>query len=819
MSSRSLHARLRALLDSVRQTRRLALKVFETYLPPALGYPLSRLVDPFFRRSALAAGYCERFQLEPDLVMYESYNGRDFACNPYALFRYLIDRKEYAHLRHVIAVPSLDHPKVLPFRNHPRVILVKVDTPAYIRYAETCTWFINNASWKPYLIKRSGQTWVYTWHSTLLKKLAVDKGAPWEARNVTRALVAADYFISPNRYTTNLLLASHGAGPFMDGMIAEFGYPRNDLTINADRISIKRTLGLAEGEQLEQNAIDTVAETLDQRQRLQDLLPAGYRVVVKFHTMVYRFLNAAAMKYCPPLSVDANELLAAADYLVTDYSGIFFDYLSTGRPVIFFAPDREEYAKAKNGFYLELETLPGPMCQDLSSVASAILQSRGISAHYAQAYAEFRALYLADDDGKACQRTIDLVFGAIPEPRTYRIPHTRKRLLFYPGPMNPNGVTTSFLALTGCLDYEMYDVAVLLPDDARNRVFQAGIDRRASIFYQSVPDAFTASEYAAHTCFIQHGSHTRADLPVQSYRRSISRIFYGMEFYAAVNFHGYQPADAAKMALGVVAARKVIFLHNDLNRDRTIKQPQLHAVFSTYKYYDRLFCVSADSLAANLAGMAVYTRDEFGDDVAPLMDYAPNLIAPVSIRSRSLESLPDTIPEPSQDITTFMTIGRLSPEKNHARLLEAFRLVKYSCPESRLYIVGDGKTAGTIRQLARSLGLGESIVFIPFMANPYPLFKACDCFVLSSDIEGQPITILEALTLGKPVISTDIAGPHDLLCGGEGTLVAASAEALASAMITFIRNGKTMKRKDFDPFGYVESAALRFAEKVLEGKA
>ncbi|OHD26356.1 MAG: hypothetical protein A2Y38_00225 [Spirochaetes bacterium GWB1_59_5] len=816
------------MLDSLRQTRRLALKAFETYLPPALGYPLSRLVDPFFRRSALAAGYCERLQLEPDLVMYESYNGRDFAGNAYALFRHLIDRNDYAHLRHVIAVPSLDHPKVLPFRNHPRVILVKVDTPAYIRYAESCTWFINNASWKPYLIKRSGQTWVYTWHSTLLKKLAVDKGAPWEARNVTRALVAADYFISPNRYTTELLLASHGAGPFMDGMIAEFGYPRNDLTINADRISIKRMLGLSEGEQLvvfaptwrgEQNAVDTVAETLDQRQRLQDLLPAGYRVVVKFHTMVYRFLNAAAMKYCPPLSVDANELLAAADYLVTDYSGIFFDYLSTGRPVIFFAPDREEYARAKNGFYLDLETLPGPMCQDLGSVASAILHSRGISERYAQAYAEFRALYLADDDGMACQRTIDLVFGAVPEPRTYRIPHTRKRLLFYPGPMNPNGVTTSFLALAGRLDYDAYDVAVLLPDDARNRVFQAGIDRRASIFYQSVPDAFTASEYSAHARFIKRGSRSRDDLPIQAYRSSMGRIFYGVEFHSAVNFHGYQPADAAKLALGVVAARKVIFLHNDLNRDRIIKQPQLHAVFSTYKYYDRLFCVSADSLAANLVGMAVYTRGEFGDDVAPLMDYAPNLIAPESIRSRALEALPGTIPEPSPEMATFMTIGRLSPEKNHARLLEAFRLVVDTCPGSRLYIVGDGKTAGTLRQLARSLRLGESTVFIPFMANPYPLFKACDCFVLSSDIEGQPITILEALTLGKPVISTDIAGPHDLLCGGEGTLVAASAEALASAMITFIRNGRTMDRKDFDPFGYVESAASRFAEKVLEGKA
>jgi CDP-glycerol glycerophosphotransferase len=825
VNAKSLYSFLRAGLGALRRYRRLALKAIETYLPETLGYGLSKLVDPFFRLSALSATYSERLEIDPDLVMYESYNGRDFAGNSYALFRHLVDRPDYSRLRHVVVVPYRDHPKVRPWKGHPRVRFVEVDSAAYVRAAETCAYFINDASYKPYLVKRPGQTYVYTWHSTLLKKLAVDKGAPWEARNVTRALVTADYFISPNRFTTDILLRSHGARAFMDGRIAEFGYPRNDLTVNCDVAAVRRRLGAGDGERIalfaptwrgEQNAENTVAETLEQRRILAERLGNGWRVVVKFHTMVYRFLDKRALSHCAPLEVDANELLAAADVLVTDYSGIFFDYLLTGRPIVFFTPDREAYAKAKNGFYLDLDTLPGPVYDDIALAAEAVLRTEERVPEFAARYAEFRSHFVADDDGNACRRTVDLVFGGIEDQRVYRLEHDKKRVLFYPGPLNPNGVTTSFLALTGALDYGRYDVAVLIPDEERNRVFQAGIDPRASVFYQSVPDAFTAAEYRDHARFVKRGSRFSSDLPTAAYRRTLGRILGAVEFDTAVNFHGYQPADAAKFALAVPARRRVVFLHNDLERDRRIKQPQLYSVFSTYKYYDALFCVSQDSLEANLAGMAAFVKATFGDEVASKMGYAHNLISPDRIRTLSVEPLPPSVPLPPADAPSFMTIGRLSPEKNHLRLLEAFSRVAAEYPAARLYIVGDGREARPLRSKAEALGLTDSVVFIPFMANPFPLYAACGCFVLSSDIEGQPVTVLEALTLDRPIIATDIAGPRDLLKGGEGRLVPPTAEALAQAMLEFAKNGADAARTRFDPYAYVAAAGRRFAEVVLE---
>lgn len=814
---------LRKLITTLRNFQRLALKACETWLPPWLGYPLSQLASPYFRLAAMAAK-AYSLPLQQHLVMYEAYNGRDFAGNPYALFLYLLDNPEYSHLVHVLVAPSSKHPKVSAYRHHPRVHIVRPDCAGYVRFAETCHYYINNASYKPYLVKRQGQVYVYTWHSTLLKKLAFDKGAPWEARNVSRALVAADYFISPNRFTTDILLHSHGVEGFVDGAIAEFGYPRNDLTVNGDQKVLKERLGISPEEKLvlfaptwrgEQFAVDTVRETLSWRDTLQVSLPPGYRVLVKFHTMVYRFLDAKALNKCAPLGMDTNELLAAADVLVTDYSGIFFDFLVTGRPVIFFAPDKDSYTKAKNGFYLDLDTLPGPVYKDIGEVVLAFGRLDSIRQEYADRYSDFCRLYVGNDDGKACERTVDLVFGGKDEARVYRRSRERQRVVFLPGPMNPNGVTTSFLALLGSLDYSRWDVAVLLPEDHRNHIFQARMDCRAAVFYPGAPDGFTYAEYVAHVRFVQHGAEKAADLPVASYARYMDRMFFGVRFEVAVNFHGYQPGDAARLAFGVRSGRKIIFLHNDLERDRRIKQPQLRSVFSTYKFHDRLFCVSADNLQANREGMAAYVRATFGDELEDRMDYVRNLIEPESIVAKSQEALDSGLVLLDPGICSFMTIGRLSPEKNHERLLRAMKIVLDSGAQARLYLVGDGRQSKPLRMLASSLGLGESVVFIPFLANPYPLMAACNCFMLSSDIEGQPITVLEALTLGKPVISTDIPGPRDQLKDGFGWLVAPDAEALATAMIKFIRQDRQMDRKYFDAEAYVSEVKQEVRTKVL----
>lgn len=90
-----------------------------------------------------------------------------------------------------------------------------------------------------------------------------------------------------------------------------------------------------------------------------------YQVLVKVHPFVYKTaLKYKELKpYLIPDSFDTNELLSVVDLLITDYSSIFFDFLVTDNPIIFYSPDYEEY-KNDRGFYIKPDVLPGPSVFD-----------------------------------------------------------------------------------------------------------------------------------------------------------------------------------------------------------------------------------------------------------------------------------------------------------------------------------------------------------------------------------------------------------------------------------------------------------------------
>ncbi len=798
--------------------------------------------DTQFRLAAIASRFYERGELRVDHVMYESYNCRDFAGNPYALFRYLLEHPDYRHLHHVIAIDDLDNPKVAPYRSHERVHVVKVHTEAFIEYAETCKYYINNASYKPYLIKRPGQIYFTSWHSTLLKKLAKDSGRPWEAANVSRALVASDIHISPNSYTTEHLFRSHGVDGLVRGRVYEMGYPRNDLTVNADKAAIRRRLGVADHEKVVVYAptwrgsyvpADTAGETLDHAEQIRARLPRDHKLFVKFHTLVYRYVDEATVAGTVPRDLDINEVLGATDLLITDYSGIFFDYLLTGNPVIYFTPDRTTYTAAKSGLYLDLESLPGPICDDVESLAAVMGRLDSVRSEYAARYQHFVTRYLSGDDGKACQRAVEVLFG-LEDHRAHlstapgAAPDDDKQdLLFYPANLAGNGVTESFIALMSQLDHDRFNAVVLLPSTTKYRDAQRRLDHRAKVFYQGAPDGYLEDEYVKERSSTTFGARDLTDVPVRAFQRTVRRVFGDLTFYVAINYNGYFPNAAAKIATGVDARKKIVYLHNDLEMDRTIKHGQLLSVFSMYRFYDALVCVSADSLEGNRQGAVLRSQYVFGADPGPRMTFARNTIVPDRIRARAAAGsvIPidgDTfliVRSPGADEATgfrfdpsqknLVCVGRLSPEKNHDRLLRAVREVVEDREDVTLYVVGTGDLDSRLRSTAEALGLAKVVVFTGFVSNPLPLVAQADCFVLASDIEGQPITVLEAMVLDRPIIATDIAGPRGLLAEGYGILVEPTSGALADAIRRQLSDDPP-SRRHFDPDAYLAAAMSEF---------
>lgn len=112
-----------------------------------------------------------------------------------------------------------------------------------------------------------------------------------------------------------------------------------------------------------------------------------------------------------------------------------------------------------------------------------------------------------------------------------------------------------------------------------------------------------------------------------------------------------------------------------------------------------------------------------------------------------------------------LTVGNLKKQKNHTLLLHAFATLPR--PEARLMLLGAGPDEAELRGLAQALGLAERVIFAGFHTDPSAFYATADLFVLSSDYEGFGNVVVEALSYGLPVVSTDCtAGPAEILDGG-----------------------------------------------------
>ncbi len=129
-------------------------------------------------------------------------------------------------------------------------------------------------------------------------------------------------------------------------------------------------------------------------------------------------------------------------------------------------------------------------------------------------------------------------------------------------------------------------------------------------------------------------------------------------------------------------------------------------------------------------------------------------------------------------------VARLTAQKAHHVLLEAFAALRRSQPEARLVVVGGGRREHELRQLAEDLGIAEGVHFTGVRRDVAALLPAFDVSCLSSVHEGVPVAVIEAMAAGIPVVTTDCGALRDVVVDGEhGYLVpVGDAEALADRL-------------------------------------
>jgi glycosyltransferase involved in cell wall biosynthesis len=129
-------------------------------------------------------------------------------------------------------------------------------------------------------------------------------------------------------------------------------------------------------------------------------------------------------------------------------------------------------------------------------------------------------------------------------------------------------------------------------------------------------------------------------------------------------------------------------------------------------------------------------------------------------------------------------VGRMTAVKRGEDVLEGFRLLRDRGVEATLCLVGDGPDRPRLERKAHDLGIVRDTLFLGYQEDVGPLYAAFDALVLPSGNEGTPVSVIEALAAGRPVVATSVGGVPDVVRNGEdGFLVAAGAtDELAEAL-------------------------------------
>jgi glycosyltransferase involved in cell wall biosynthesis len=256
--------------------------------------------------------------------------------------------------------------------------------------------------------------------------------------------------------------------------------------------------------------------------------------------------------------------------------------------------------------------------------------------------------------------------------------------------------------------------------------------------------------------------------------------------------------------------RLVVVEHNQLSMNRLHKSGLVRTAYRLIPWAYR----RADLVAAVSAGV----RDDLSAETGIPTNRIAVLYNPVVTPAlQELAAVPVDHPwlrDPGPPVV--LGVGRFSEQKNFRLLLVAFAKVRRT-RRLRLIILGEGKLRPELEALIRALNIGDDVDLPGFDPNPFRFMSRAAVYVLSSDWEGLPTALIEALACGASVVATDcLGGIDEILDGGRfGRIVPRrDADALATGIAATLdaptgsRNARIAHTKRFG----LESAVRRYLE-------
>lgn len=347
-------------------------------------------------------------------VLFISYYGAQYGCNPKYISKYLVD-----HFRsEVDIIWAFNNPAAHKIEG---VGKVKFASVRYLLALATSKVIITNYRMTTDFKKRNDQIYLQTWHSSMrLKKIEADTEDTLTTAYINMAKhdsKQTDFVIAGSGMSHNTFEKSF----WYNGKILDIGTPRNDLLLNTDsshQKNLKKSMGLDNDTKVVLYAptfrkdkslkyyninIENLTHALKER------FGGKWVVALRLHPHLINYKLFSNRQDVIDLTEydDIQELLAVSDVLISDYSSLMFDFALTCRPIFLFASDASDYCKNDRALYFNFKDLPFPFAADNVQLGINIRNFEDRS--YAKALSSFFASIETFENGEASKKISELI--------------------------------------------------------------------------------------------------------------------------------------------------------------------------------------------------------------------------------------------------------------------------------------------------------------------------------------------------------------------------------------------------------------------------
>ena len=359
----------------------------------------------------------------------------------------------------------------------------------------------------------------------------------------------------------------------------------------------------------------------------------------------------------------------------------------------------------------------------------------------------------------------------------------KKKLLFVIPSLDLGGAEKSLVNLLNSIDYNLYDVDLFI--FLKRGVFLNSVPKEVNILKNSKAyHLFSKSVLVSVPVFVLKGKFSLAyhrflfALKNRWYKnnavneqytwRHTSRFmpFLQKEYDVAIGY--LEKSTCYFVADKVKATKKIGWIHTDLEA--------LKLDFDFEKnYFDKLDYVVtvSEGLKERL--------------LLKLPSLKSKIKAIENINSKKMiVHLSEQEPQVKLDEHFFniIFVGRLVKEKGLFMALDALYIIKGNQLKVRLYLVGKGSLENELKKYVNDKGLTEEVIFLGMQANPYPLIKQADVFLMTSFYEGKSIALEEAKILNKPIVITNFSSAQDQIKDKiTGIITEMNAESIAERLM------------------------------------